>query len=232
MISHKRKHDRQDGEQAYQQFKGKQEDPEEANSLDAFTSALPANGSCASASATSTPLSSLSTEHFLARKRGRPPKKIVSAASQHEVLSDPATDCSRSFPQQLPAESEAKRLKLEDADCNPMANLMPQGNPFSGVFYPGLLPTANFPSTAAAAAAAAAAATDATTPNFQMTHLMALFQLQNPLFYQNLYPGVPQHPSMLGNLAAFSAAAAAAAAGMQQQQQPKTDVSIKPEFKE
>lgn len=132
------------------------------------------------------------------------------------------------LPQQLPAESEAKRLKLEDADSNPMAPMMPQSNPLGGAFYPGLLP--NFPSTAAAAAVAAAAATDATTPNFQMTHLMALFQLQNPLFYQNLYPGVPQpHPSMLGNLAAFSAAAAAAAAGMQQ---PKTDVSIKPEFKE
>ena len=26
------------------------------------------------------------------------------------------------------------------------------------------------------------------TPNFQLTHLMAMFQLQNPLFYQNLYP--------------------------------------------
>lgn len=103
---------------------------------------------------------------------------------------------------------------------------MTQSNPLGGAFFPGLLP--NFPSTAAAAVAAAAA-TDATTPNFQMTHLMALFQLQNPLFYQNLYPGVPQHPSVLGNLAAFSAAAAAAAASMQQ---PKADVSIKPESKE
>lgn len=80
MISHKRKHDRQDGEQAYQQFKCKQEDSEEANSLDAYTPVLPANSS--SASATSTPLSSLSTEHFLARKRGRPPKKIVSEATE------------------------------------------------------------------------------------------------------------------------------------------------------
>lgn len=89
-----------------------------------------------------------------------------------------------------------------------------------------------------AAAAAAAAADAATAPNFQLTHLMALFQLQNPLFYQNLYPGaaaanmlaVPQNASMFGNLAAFSAAAAAAAAGVQQQ--PKSEFSIKPEFKE
>lgn len=131
-----------------------------------------------------------------------------------------------SIPQQLPTESEAKRLKLEYPESNPIPPQMTQSNPLGGAFFPGLLP--NFPSTAAAAVAAAAA-TDATTPNFQMTHLMALFQLQNPLFYQNLYPGVPQHPSVLGNLAAFSAAAAAAAAGMQQ---PKADVSIKPESKE
>lgn len=82
-----------------------------------------------------------------------------------------------------------------------------------------------------------AAATDATVPNFQLTHLMALFQLQNPLFYQNLYPGavasnmlaVPQNPSIFNNLAAFGAAAAAAAAGVHQ---PKSEFTIKPEYKE
>lgn len=85
MISHKRKHDRQDGEQAYQQFKTRQQDTEES-SLDAtpqqqqpitVKGAAPAQiGN--SGTNTSTPLSSLSAEHFLSRKRGRPPKKIVS----------------------------------------------------------------------------------------------------------------------------------------------------------
>ncbi|ALC45497.1 cas, partial [Drosophila busckii] len=204
MISHKRKHDRQDGEQAYQQFKCKQEDPEEATSLDSSPAApVPAANLH---TANSTPLSSLSAEHFLARKRGRPPKKI-----------------------QLPADT--KRIKLEDNDSNSAAAPVaaPAALPGSSNLFPNLI-------------------ADATTPNFQLTHLMALFQLQNPLFYQNLYPGVatPQ----FSNLAAFSAAAAAAAAaaGMQQHQQqqqqqlqqqqqqqlqqPKAEFSIKPEFKE
>ncbi|XP_034486967.1 transcription factor castor isoform X2 [Drosophila innubila] len=210
MISHKRKHDRQDGEKAYQQFKGKQEDMEEANSLDATpqpAASQPTFGN--SNSATSTPLSSLSAEHFLARKRGRPPKMIPLPANAQQ--------------------SEAKRLKLEDTDSNP-APPSANSNPLSSTLFPSMLP--NF-----GAAAAAAAVADATAPNFQLTHLMALFQLQNPLFYQNLYPGaaasnmlaVPQNASMLNNLAAYSAAAAAAAAGVQQ---PKTEFSIKPEFKE
>lgn len=210
MISHKRKHDRQDGEQAYQQFKCKQDDQEETNSLDSTPQPVVSQPSFAnSSSSTSTPLSSLSAEHFLARKRGRPPKMI-----------------------QLPAnaqQSEAKRLKLEDTDSNP-AQPPATANPLSTSLIPSMLP--NF-----GVAAAAAAAADATAPNFQLTHLMALFQLQNPLFYQNLYPGaaaanmmaVPQNASMFNNLAAFSAAAAAAAAGLQQ---PKTEFSIKPEFKE
>lgn len=55
---------------------------------------------------------------------------------------------------------------------------------------------------------------DPTTANFQLTHLMALFQLQNPLFYQNLYPDgmaamfsgttptglMPQNPMFVENL--------------------------------
>jgi len=65
---------------------------------------------------------------------------------------------------------------------------------------------------------------------------MALFQLQNPLFYQNLYPGMTQNSSMLGNLAALSAASAAAAAAAAANgagvQQPKAEFSFKPEFKE
>lgn len=84
MISHKRKHDRQDGEQAYQQFKCKQEDAGES-SLDATPQLQQPLGvtqsnhaGCGSNTNTSTPLSSLSAEHFLSRKRGRPPKKIVS----------------------------------------------------------------------------------------------------------------------------------------------------------
>lgn len=77
MISHKRKHDRQDGEQAYQQFKSKQEDTDDTISLDATP--LPTSAANSNSSNSTTPLSSLSAEHFLARKRGRPPKKIVSA---------------------------------------------------------------------------------------------------------------------------------------------------------
>ncbi|XP_023036391.1 transcription factor castor [Drosophila willistoni] len=204
MISHKRKHDRQDGEQAYQQFKSKSD--VEETSLDATpTPQLPQPPPTSN---NSTPLSSLSAEHFLARKRGRPPKKI-----------------------QLPADTqqpEVKRLKVEDDVSNPALPVANPLAPSNGVF-PNLLPNFN-----AAAAAAAATGADATAPNFQLTHLMALFQLQNPLFYQNLYPGMPQNASMLGNLAAFSAAAAAAAGAgaMPGGQQPKTEFNIKPEFKE
>ncbi|KAH8268107.1 hypothetical protein KR026_000114 [Drosophila bipectinata] len=195
MISHKRKHDRQDGEQAYQQFKTKQEDTGES-SLDATPQQpVAVNGSApmqigTGGTNTSTPLSSLSAEHFLSRKRGRPPKKI-----------------------QLPADTqqpEAKRFKVEEDQSAKL--------PASGL-YPGLLP-----------------AVGPSAPNFQLTHLMALFQLQNPLFYQNLYPGVTQNPSMLGNLAALgaasAAAAAAAAAAANGVQQPKAEFSFKPEFKE
>jgi len=124
--------------------------------------------------------------------------------------------------QQLPAnaqQSEAKRLKLEDTDSNP-AQPPANANPLSTSLIPSMLP--NF-----GVAAAAAAAADATAPNFQLTHLMALFQLQNPLFYQNLYPGaaaanmmaVPQNASMFNNLAAFSAAAAAAGCSSHSQRQ-------------
>lgn len=83
MISHKRKHDRQDGEQTYQQLKNKQDDTLEDVSLLEVTP-ITASGNvnqpvyANSNSSTSTPLSSLSADHFLARKRGRPPKKIVS----------------------------------------------------------------------------------------------------------------------------------------------------------
>ncbi|XP_017044319.1 transcription factor castor [Drosophila ficusphila] len=225
MISHKRKHDRQDGEQAYQQFKVKQD--VEESSLDATPSQQqqpttvthPPVGNSVCGSNSSTPLSSLSAEHFLARKRGRPPKKI-----------------------QLPADvqqPEYKRLKVEDDTSNP-ALLLPQSqsqtqlqsqlqsqpaipvHPLTNGLFPGLLP------------AAPAAGVDPSAPNFQLTHLMALFQLQNPLFYQNLYPGMPQNPSVLGNLAALSAAsvAAAAAAAANGVQQPKAEFSFKPEFKE
>ncbi|EDV93760.1 transcription factor castor [Drosophila grimshawi] len=203
MISHKRKHDRDDGEQ---QLKSKQDDLEDAPQTQA-TIAPELNSN--SFSSTSTPLSSLSTEHFLARKRGRPPKMI-----------------------QLPVDaqqSEAKRLKLADTDSfpTPPTQLPPSSN--SNALNSGLLASLlpNFMPVA-----------DATAPNFQMTHLMALFQLQNPLFYQNMYPGttdanimqtLPQNSPVLGNLAAFNVADAAADAVMQQ---PKTEFGIEPEFKE
>ncbi|XP_019890635.1 transcription factor castor isoform X2 [Musca domestica] len=207
MISHKRKHDRAEGEQNYQQFKGQRDSSEEEspNSVGAMPpAAVTANKNLSTN--TSTPLSSLSAEHFLARKRGRPPKKI-----------------------QLPAEaSEAKRLKLESpADsnsnssisnanlpavgtANPLAPTMPLMNPFMANFNP--------------------ANVDPNAPNFQLTHLMALFQLQNPLFYQNLYPRGLTAANM-ANLLGSSTLPAAAAPNT-----PTTNVkqefNEKPEFKE
>lgn len=71
LVSHKRKHDRQASEKAYQNFKNSQKDSSEDDSP---TTTQPAIAS--------TPLSSLpldsSNLQFLCRKRGRPPKKIVS----------------------------------------------------------------------------------------------------------------------------------------------------------
>lgn len=77
MISHKRKHDRAEGEQNYQQFKSQRDSSEEESPSNAVIVPATKTPSVSSTNA-STPLSSLSAEHFLARKRGRPPKKIVS----------------------------------------------------------------------------------------------------------------------------------------------------------
>lgn len=81
MISHKRKHDRAEGEQNYQQFKTQRDSSEEESPKPVVN--IKIETSRASSSSTSTPLSSLSAEHFLARKRGRPPKKIVSFSSYY-----------------------------------------------------------------------------------------------------------------------------------------------------
>lgn len=79
MISHKRKHDRAEGEQNYQQFKTQRDSSEEESpSTMVPLKKTRSSAAAATTSSTSTPLSSLSAEHFLARKRGRPPKKIVS----------------------------------------------------------------------------------------------------------------------------------------------------------
>lgn len=135
--------------------------------------------------------------------------------------------------QQLPAdaqESDSKRLKVENDSSDPPTLLLPPSQPITSTLplanglFPGMLPAASAPGVDPTA-----------TSNLQLTHLMALFQLQNPLFYQNLYPGVTQqNPSVLGNLAALSAAsaAAAAAAAANGVQQPKAEFSFKPEFKE
>lgn len=72
MISHKRKHDRQEGEPG---LKSQVDSNEEESSPKPSVSVL---SQVTASSSTSTPLSSLSAENFLARKRGRPPKKIVS----------------------------------------------------------------------------------------------------------------------------------------------------------
>ncbi|KAI8129482.1 Transcription factor castor, partial [Lucilia cuprina] len=156
MISHKRKHDRAEGEQNYQQFKSQRDSSEEESPKPVIkAAAIKPERRTSSSSSTSTPLSSLSAEHFLARKRGRPPKKI-----------------------QLSSESQdTKRIKLETTAASktstyvpPKAATLSMINPF----MPGYQnPTATDPNAA---------------PNLQLTHLMALFQLQNPLFYQNLYP--------------------------------------------
>lgn len=91
MISHKRKHDRQEGEQqqvlphpATPLLKTPKDSSEDdspiSNSNVNATTSVPGLtiGQVLNPTNTSTPLSSLSAEHFLARKRGRPPKKIVS----------------------------------------------------------------------------------------------------------------------------------------------------------
>lgn len=75
MISHKRKHDRAEGEQSGQQLKRDSSEEESPKPVAKVQTKPETRGS---SSSTSTPLSSLSAEHFLARKRGRPPKKIVS----------------------------------------------------------------------------------------------------------------------------------------------------------
>lgn len=171
MISHKRKHDRTESEPTYQQFKS-EKDANQETPQPQVKRRIETRASSSSSSSTSTPLSSLSAEHFLARKRGRPPKKIVRfciEGNENEFI----LKLVLAF-QQLPAETpDTKRLKLESnsevgvssATNNPVALSML--NPFL----------------------ASNAAMDANAPNLQLTHLMALFQLQNPLFYQNLYPG-------------------------------------------
>ncbi|XP_053969575.1 transcription factor castor [Anastrepha ludens] len=197
MISHKRKHDRLDGEQAYQNFK-KQKDSsgEDSPAPIATRTAAPSN----MATHTTTPLSSLSADRFLARKRGRPPKKI-----------------------ELPVKTEpTKRIKLESnsdqlaaaAACAQLATNNGANNSVLSGSIGALFPTpylSNYNAATAAAAAAAAAQSmqmqDSNTPNMQLTHLMALFQLQNPLFYQNLYPG-----GMPANMANMLGAAALAGA--------------------
>ncbi|XP_050340915.1 transcription factor castor [Bactrocera neohumeralis] len=196
MISHKRKHERLDGEQAYQNFKKQKDSSGEDSPASIATTTAAASTVVATnvTTHTTTPLSSLSADRFLARKRGRPPKKI-----------------------ELPAKTEsAKRIKLEpttdqvagtaDATAQ-LANSAQMPSAAASLFPPPFLP--NFNAATAAAAAAAAAQSmqmqDPNTPNMQLTHLMALFQLQNPLFYQNLYPG-----GMPANMASMLGAAAVA----------------------
>ncbi|XP_055904823.1 transcription factor castor [Eupeodes corollae] len=140
LVSHKRKHDRLDGEQAYNNFKRAKKDSSEDDSPKSSTQ-----------TDVSTPLSSLTAEsnnfQFLARKRGRPPKKIQLS-------------------------NEAKKTKMEPLEQTTTTCMPPIGLPF-----PPFLPHMNSNSQ-----------DGISTPNFQLTHLMAMFQLQNPLFYQNLYP--------------------------------------------
>lgn len=92
-------------------------------------------------------------------------------------------------------------------------------NPFMGNFNP----------------ATAAASADPNAPNFQLTHLMALFQLQNPLFYQNLYPRGITAANMANILGAASAQSANQPAQMPPQtghSNVKQEFSDKQEFKE
>ncbi|KAL9887658.1 castor zinc finger transcription factor [Glossina fuscipes fuscipes] len=170
MISHKRKHDRQEGEPG---LKGQVDSNEEESSPKPSVSVL---SQVAASSSTSTPLSSLTPENFLARKRGRPPKKI-----------------------QLPAESSSdiKRIKLETSDENSSTQVTA---PACAVpTLTSFMPNFNLP------LPSTATISDTNQPNFQLTHLMALFQLQNPLFYQNLYPGGLNAVNMANLLGAAAA---------------------------
>ena len=72
--------------------------------------------------------------------------------------------------------------------------------------------------------------TDPNAPNLQLTHLMALFQLQNPLFYQNLYPG----GMTAANMANILGAAAVNTTNLGQLSNPniKSEFNDKNDFKE
>ncbi|XP_037956490.1 transcription factor castor [Teleopsis dalmanni] len=210
IISHKRKHERLDGEQAYQNFKKNKDISEEEPAKPLLCTNV------------STPLSSLSAEQFLARKRGRPPKKIQL----------PKTDT-----------KDVKRVKTESDQQIPDQPFSSSTltNPLSANLFAPFLP--NFNPALAAAAAQSLQSQDLSAPNFQLTHLMALFQLQNPLFYQNLYPAgmaaanlanmasmlgansgiLPQSASIFGNVNAFNASGVNGI---------KTELNDKQQFKE
>ena len=135
----------------------------------------------ASTSTTSTPLSSLTAEHFLARKRGRPPKKIVSTYNSLKLV---LVIIKIFLLQQLPSDNQdSKRIKQEiSKETNTNTALAANNNTNFPLMNPFMANIAN-PSNSSNSS------TDPNAPNLQLTHLMALFQLQNPLFYQNLYPG-------------------------------------------
>uniref|UniRef100_A0A1A9X1U3 C2H2-type domain-containing protein n=1 Tax=Glossina brevipalpis TaxID=37001 RepID=A0A1A9X1U3_9MUSC len=202
MVSHKRKHERQEGEPA---LKTPMDSNEEESPK---PSSVPVLSQVNATSNTSTPLSSLSAEHFLARKRGRPPKKI-----------------------QLPAESvsDTKRIKLETSVENINNQItMPSSSAIPALA--GFMPNFNLP------LPSTTTISDTNQPNFQLTHLMALFQLQNPLFYQNLYPGGLNAVNMANLL---GAAAATASSGTNIQlpvtnptNSPNSINNIKQEFNE
>lgn len=88
------------------------------------------------------------------------------------------------FIQQLPTENQdSKRIKQELCkESNINTPLVANNNTNLALMNPFManITNPNSPSNSA---------TDPNAPNLQLTHLMALFQLQNPLFYQNLYPG-------------------------------------------
>ncbi|XP_061396975.1 transcription factor castor [Musca vetustissima] len=208
MISHKRKHDRAEGEQNYQQFKTQRDSSEEESPSNVAVTAATTK-STLSSSNTSTPLSSLSAEHFLARKRGRPPKKIqlpseVNEAKRVKLEASADSNSNSSIPNATPAATAA----------NPLASTtMPLMNPFMANFNP-------------------AAGVDPNAPNFQLTHLMALFQLQNPLFYQNLYPHGLTAANMANILGAANLPAANANINTTPSTQVKQEFNEKQEFKE
>lgn len=129
----------------------------------------------------------------------------------------------------MPSEAnDTKRIKLEmvnDSSSNSSATNVNQTNPTPSnlaMLNPFM---ANFNQNATPPV-------DPNAPNFQLTHLMALFQLQNPLFYQNLYPRGMTAANMANILGAAANNAATQPGNNTNTNLPQASNNVKPELQD